>query len=124
MYGLIKVYNAVCDALIYAPFYSSEEEVSDNERKACADLATLKKSIEKLFKEKGIDIDQEKPWYTEEWYREDLYDPLKEAGVPLTEENINAFIEKNRDIFTDLSDRNESLEMAAESFAEGLNYSR
>ena len=93
----------------------SGKEIDDE-----ADLANLKNSLKMHVQDRGNDSCRETPWYTEEWYREDLENALENADVAPTEENVKAFLEKCRDIFSDLSERNEMLENAAESFAEGL----
>ena len=121
MDGLTRVYHVVCEALVYAP---EEDICSEREMEAYADLANLKNSLEMLFQERGDDICRETPWYTEEWYREDLENALENADVAPTEVNVKAFLEKCRDIFSDLSERNEMLENAAESFAEGLKITK
>ena len=81
MDGLTRVYHVVCEALVYAP---EEDICSEREKEAYADLANLKNSLEMLFQERGDDICRETPWYTEEWYREDLENALENADVAPT----------------------------------------
>lgn len=59
----------------------------------------------------------EKPWYTENWYDEDLRNALEEAGVLVSDENVSKLKEACRYIFYDKSSRNEILaDMAMEIF--------
>lgn len=51
----------------------------------------------------------EQPWYTEDWYMEDLENALKNAGVEVTEENLNKLLLGCRSIFDDKTARNEML---------------
>lgn len=59
----------------------------------------------------------EKPWYTENWYDEDLEIALEEAGIPVSNRNVTKLKEACRNIFDDKSTRNEMLvNMAMEVF--------
>lgn len=61
----------------------------------------------------------EQPWYTENWYIEDLENALENAGVEVTEENLNKLLLGCRGIFDDKTDRNEMLvDKARELFGE------
>lgn len=61
----------------------------------------------------------EQPWYTENWYVEDLENALDSAGVEVTEENLKKLLLGCRNIFDDKTMRNEMLaERARELFGE------
>lgn len=49
------------------------------------------------------------PWYTENWYREDLVEALEFLQIPATEENVEKLLDECRHIFDDKSERNEML---------------
>ena len=51
----------------------------------------------------------EQPWYTENWYMEDLENALESAGIEVTEENLNKLLLGCRSIFNDKTMRNEML---------------
>lgn len=53
------------------------------------------------------------PWYTENWYDEDLEYALENAGIPLTDENMKKLKEACAGIFDDKSERNKKLENRA-----------
>lgn len=62
----------------------------------------------------------EQPWYTENWYMEDLENALKSAGIEVTEENLNKLLLGCQGIFNDKTARNEMLaDKARELFGEG-----
>lgn len=62
---------------------------------------------------KGIKMEEiiriEKPWYTENWYDEDLRNALEEAGILASNKNVERLKEACRNIFDDKSARNEML---------------
>lgn len=61
----------------------------------------------------------EQPWYTENWYMEDLENALESAGIEATEENLNKLLLGCRSIFNDKTMRNEMLtDKARELFGE------
>lgn len=61
----------------------------------------------------------EQPWYTENWYMEDLENALESAGIEVTEENLNKLLLGCRGIFDDKTMRNEKLvDKARELFGE------
>lgn len=61
----------------------------------------------------------EQPWYTENWYVEDLENALEGAGVEVTEENLNKLLLGCQGIFDDKTMRNEMLaDKARELFGE------
>lgn len=61
----------------------------------------------------------EQPWYTENWYMEDLENALESAGIKVTEENLNKLLLGYRGIFDDKTMRNEKLvDKARELFGE------
>lgn len=49
--------------------------------------------------------DEEKPWYVEKWYEEDLKNALEFYGIPTTEENITKLKKECKGLFDDVSDR-------------------
>lgn len=51
----------------------------------------------------------EKPWYSENWYDEDLINALEITGITVTDENIAKLKEACKHIFDDKSIRNEML---------------
>lgn len=55
------------------------------------------------------DLNDSDPWYMELWEMNDLYNAMREAEVPLTEENIDKALNAVKGIFDDYSDRNEML---------------
>lgn len=117
---LSRLYDLLNRILMSAP---EEDECTDAENEAYADMANLKVSLEGLFEDKGIDPQEYLPWYEDAWYREDLEDALEEAGVPVTEDNIRVFLEKAKEIgiFDDKSSMNEALEdMAGQLFADQI----
>lgn len=58
-----------------------------------------------------------KYWYIEKWYDEDLEVALKEAGIPITKENIIKLKTACKGIFDDKSERNNMLcQIAEETF--------
>lgn len=62
----------------------------------------------------------EQPWYTENWYMEDLENALESAGIEVTEENLEKLLLGCRDIFDGKTVRNEMLaDKARELFREG-----
>lgn len=64
-------------------------------------------------------IPAEQPWYTENWYMEDLENALENARIEVTEENLNKLLLGCRGIFDDKTMRNEMLEdKAKELFGE------
>lgn len=61
----------------------------------------------------------EQPWYTENWYMEDLENALESAGIEVTEERLNTLLLGCRGIFDDKTMRNEMLtDKARELFGE------
>lgn len=59
------------------------------------------------------------PWYTENWYDEDLENILEDAQIPVTEENVQKLKGACKHIFDDKTIRNEMLmEKAREIFGE------
>lgn len=61
----------------------------------------------------------EQPWYTENWYMEDLENALKSAGAEITEEKLEKLLAECRSIFDDKTMRNEMLtDKAKELFGE------
>ena len=61
----------------------------------------------------------EQPWYTENWYVEDLENALESAGVEITEEKLEKLLVECRSIFDDKTVRNEMLtDKAKELFGE------
>lgn len=61
----------------------------------------------------------EQPWYTENWYMEDLENALRSAGVEATEEKLEKLLLECRNIFDDKTARNELLaDKARELFGE------
>lgn len=61
------------------------------------------------------DLNDSDPWYMELWEMNDLYNAMREAEVPLTEENIDKALNAAKGIFDDLSDRNEKLVQCIEN---------
>ena len=51
----------------------------------------------------------ETPWYTENWYEEDIIMGLRDIGVETNEENIGIAKIVLSHIFDDKSDRNEAI---------------
>ena len=61
----------------------------------------------------------EQPWYTENWYMEDLENALESAGIEVTEENWGKLLQGCQGIFDDKTVRNEMLaDKARELFGE------
>lgn len=61
----------------------------------------------------------EQPWYTENWYMEDLENALESAGIEITEEKLEKLLAECRSIFDDKTVRNEMLmDKARELFGE------
>lgn len=61
----------------------------------------------------------EHPWYTENWYMEDLENALESAGIEVTEKNLDKLLLGCRGIFDDKTARNEMLaDRARELFEE------
>lgn len=61
----------------------------------------------------------EEAWYTEKWYEEDLISALKEAGIEISEKNLERMKTACQHIFDDKSTRNEMLaDKAREIFEE------
>lgn len=61
----------------------------------------------------------ERPWYTENWYKEDLENALESVGIEVTEENLKRLLLECRNIFDDKTVRNEMLtNKAREVFGE------
>lgn len=54
-------------------------------------------------------LDLETPWYTENWWKSDIENALREIGIPLTEVNVNKLETSCKHIFDDKSTRNEML---------------
>ena len=52
----------------------------------------------------------EQPWYTECWYMEDLENALENAGIEVTEENLERLLLECRGIFDDKTVRNENVD--------------
>lgn len=63
--------------------------------------------MEKESKIGGGSVEQ--PWYTENWYMEDLENALESAEIEVTEENLNKLLLGCRGIFDDKTMRNEML---------------
>lgn len=63
-------------------------------------------------------IFSDKPWYTENWYDEDIAAAMKAAGVVVTQANLEKAREGCRSIFDDKSERNEMLKCMIESIFE------
>ena len=60
---------------------------------------------------------EDKCWYIEKWYNEDLEEALKEAGIPITKENVIKLKTACKGIFDDKSERNSMLcQIAEETF--------
>ena len=59
---------------------------------------------------KMFDEEPDFPWYTENWYNEDLETALENNDVPVTPENVAKLREACRGIFDDKSARNEMID--------------
>lgn len=59
------------------------------------------------------DCDPEEPWYTENWYEDDLRSALAENGLPDDDAHMKQLKEECLHLFDDKSSRNEMLEEAA-----------
>lgn len=60
---------------------------------------------------------EDKCWYIEKWYDEDLELALKETGIPITKENVIKLKTACKGIFDDKSERNSMLcQIAEETF--------
>jgi len=57
---------------------------------------------------------EDKCWYIEKWYDEDLEVALEEAGIPITKENVIKLKTACKGIFDDKSERNSMLCQIAE----------
>ena len=49
--------------------------------------------------------DEEKPWYVEKWYEEDLKNALEHYSIPATEKNIAKLKKECKHLFDDKTDR-------------------
>lgn len=64
-------------------------------------------------------VSVEQPWYTENWYMDDLENALESAEIEATEENLNKLLLGCQGIFDDKTARNEMLaDKARELFRE------
>lgn len=62
---------------------------------------------------------EDEPWYTENWYMEDLKNALESAEVEVTEENLKKLLKECKNVFDDKTMRNEMLaDKARELFRE------
>lgn len=108
MLDLYRLYDVTQEILEYAP---AEEDLLYLENEVLADLANLKQSLNGLFEKIGVTPEDWLPWYTEQWYREDLIYVLGELDIPATEYNLSIMIEACCGTLDDKSDRNDMLRM-------------
>lgn len=89
-------------------YISFERELREN---MYADIAGMLEAVPEKV------VFSKMPWYTERWYDEDLAAAMTEAGIPVTQENLNKARDACRTIFDDKTERNEILKSAIENLS-------